>query len=148
MQATASSTDTYAVMEVIVQFARAEDRRDMALLKACLTPDARLDYGPATPAPLEGRDVIAATIGEMLAPFSATQHFVTNFAVRVNGDESSSISYVMAHHVFRADGRLLVIGGEQEDQLLRTAGGWRIHRRRFTHLWSSGESQGRKNHEA
>jgi hypothetical protein len=62
--------------------------------------------------------------------FGATNHMLSNFVVRVNGDEATSTSYVHAVLAFAADPSAWIDSvGTYRDVLTRTSDGWRIKSR-------------------
>lgn len=91
-----------------------------------------------------GRVAIVDRIRSSLAPFVATQHIVSNHHVNVAGDSATCRCYLQAQHV-RKDtdgGETFTIGGYYEDELTRTADGWRIVRRTLVATWTEGNPAG------
>jgi len=126
--------DRLTISDVLVRYATAQDTRDWVLLASCFTDDATLDYDTSG---VFDRQHFLEHCEAGLAPMKATQHYVTNHVVDVNGDRARSTSYVLAQHV-RADDVTFTLGGVYHDELVRTPDGWRIARRRFVTSWKAG----------
>ena len=75
-----------------------------------------------------------------LPSLDATQHHVGLPALRIEGERAYSRAYFIAQHVRNAlaPRPLLLIGGWYDDELARSAGAWRIVRRRGTAVWYDG----------
>jgi hypothetical protein len=136
--------DRLEIMEVLYKYGQALDH-DPGLWDEVFAPDAVLDY-PTRDADRQVRNDVrqiktGAEMGAELArPFHAQgtvgQHLVSNFLIRVSGDTATA----------RSEARVLVsipIGESGnteitdrivsfEDELSRTAEGWRITRRYLT----------------
>lgn len=125
--------DRIAIDDLLTAYAVAVDERDWDAVRACFTPDARLDYTTfgAPDGPLE--DVIA-WIAKMIAPFEMTQHHVTNRRVVIDGDSATVVAYLI--NPMTAGGKLMQVGGRYHDVLRRTPEGWRIHERVAEYRWS------------
>lgn len=116
----ASGEDCRAIGDVIVTYARALDLRDWALAMAQFTDNAEA-YEAATPGP----EAIIAFNRLRLEGCGPTMHFL--------GHQTICVEQVRAFHVGkgRREGVTYEVMGEYHDELLRTAQGWRIARRRF-----------------
>ncbi len=126
----ARRADTQDITEVLVRYATGIDRRDWDLFRTCFTDDVLAEYeGIET---WHGVDAITAFMDEAHATMGHTLHRLSNLAVTVDGDTATARSYV--------DAVLMDAGGERghntvgfyDDELVRTADGWRIAHRRFT----------------
>ncbi|MCY1561638.1 SnoaL-like domain protein [compost metagenome] len=62
-----------------------------------------------------------------------TQHLIGSIRIQIDGDTARSSCYVQAIHASRevGDKRLMLLWGEYQDQLQRTACGWKIRHRRL-----------------
>jgi SnoaL-like domain len=97
------------------------------------SPDAEVDYGTGR---LQGRDAIHAFYSGFEGALLGTSHNLGNFHIEVQGDRARSVCRAMAWHWHKTPGGdsalpaadLLAIGGYQ-DELQRTASGWRVSRR-------------------
>jgi ketosteroid isomerase-like protein len=146
--------------ELAARLRRLEDRSEIADLMsryaegvrlgsaeemaACFTDDAAIEYGSG--AVERGRDQIAAYFAAMLEPAAsplafderlASSPLVSNVVVELDGDSAHCGSTVLALHAGARDGRAFVVarGTRNEDELVRTAAGWRIRRRVHTSSW-------------
>ena len=123
-------TDEHDIAKVLVRYATGIDRRDWALFRTCFTDDVQADYeGIAT---WEDVDAITEFMATSHADMGHTMHRLSNLAITVDGDSATARCYV--------DGVLMAADGASglnpigfyDDELVRTADGWRIARRRFT----------------
>ena len=80
-------------------------------------------------------------MSSVLLRLRASQHMVATHQVAVDGDRATCRCYLHAQHVRDVDGveAQLVVGGRYDDELVRTAGGWRIARRSLTVIWTAGD---------
>lgn len=129
------------VAEVLVRYASGIDQRDWSLFRTCFTDDCEADYGAI--GHWRGVDEITDWMARTHAPCGHTLHRITNIAVMPQDDvRARARSYVDAV-VLGADNRDGVRAvGFYDDELVRTDGGWRIARRRFTpvHVQALGPS--------
>jgi hypothetical protein len=133
-----SLADRQAVVDLGVRYTMALDSRDWPLLRSCFVDEATVVYEGL--AECDGVDAVVRVCRAALEPLDASQHMVTNFVVTLDADRATMTSYVHAQHV-RADapgGTTYVVAGRYEDELVRTEGGWRIARRRFSPVWTQG----------
>jgi ketosteroid isomerase-like protein len=123
-------SDTDAITETLVRYATAVDTRDWELLRSCFLPDVVADYGNVGQwVDLTG---LVDFMEEAHAGFGVSNHMLSNIVVRVDGDRAAATSSVHAVLVFASDASQWVdMVGRYEDQLRRTADGWRIGRRTF-----------------
>ena len=87
----------------------------------------------------EGLDAITARIERPLSRLDVTQHVVTNHQVKVDGDTATCRCYLVGQHVKGTDGGdTFIMAGVYDDELRRTADGWRIVHRTLTVTWTDG----------
>jgi 3-phenylpropionate/cinnamic acid dioxygenase small subunit len=130
-----SAADDHAakqdIAEVLVRYATGIDRRDWALFRTCFTDDLRADYGDSG-GTFDSSDAITDFMTTSHAEMGHTMHKLSNLAITVEGDTATARTYVDAI-LMAPDGRSgLNPIGFYDDELVRTADGWRIARRRFT----------------
>ena len=123
--------DRIAIDDLLTRYASALDRRDWATWRSCFTADAFIDYTSA--GGISGSvDEVAAWLAEVMPLFAMTQHLVTNREITVAGDRATARS-AFFNPLGVDDGRdgltLYFDGGYYNDELQRTAAGWRIARR-------------------
>jgi len=116
--------------EVLMAYARGNDRIDEVLLRSCFWPDSTHKHGR-----FDGKssDFIGFAM-KILTTVKFTAHHISNVSIQVNGDHALSECYYLAHHRRdRKDG-----GGEEDawfegrylDDFERRGGVWKIIRRR------------------
>lgn len=139
------TADRLAIDGVLSCYAWAVDSKDWDLLATVFTDDAVVDYSD-TNGPKGSASELIAWLRETLAPFSMTQHLVTNRDVRIEGGEATARSMFFnpmgVAGAERALG-LMLCGGTYEDRLRRTPDGWRICERVHRMTWIVGGLEGR-----
>jgi 3-phenylpropionate/cinnamic acid dioxygenase small subunit len=130
----ASDGDAHVEQEiagVLVRYATGIDRRDWDLFRTCFTDDCEVDYGDI--GHWRGVDEITAWMVDVHESCGHTLHRITNVAVTPEGrDRARARCYVDALVMGPGDRRGVRAAGFYDDELVRTGGGWRIARRRFT----------------
>ncbi len=122
--------DRQAIEDVLVRYATGIDRRDWPLFRTVFTEDCALDYGEI--GTWRGVDAVVEFMVTAHQPAGHTLHRITNTAVSLDGDTATVRAYVDAL-IMSADNTSGVnAAGFYDDELVRTDGGWRIARRRFT----------------
>jgi hypothetical protein len=130
---------------LMARFARGIDLRDWELYRSVFTDDIEIDYSsyrPGNAGPFKADDWVQR--GRMLFPgLTASQHFLSNLDITVDGDRGTVISYVRAEHVLpnTAGDAMFTIGGYYTDSVVRVDGQWKICRKQLTVLWNSGNPQ-------
>lgn len=132
------SDDFVAILNVAYRYAQAADRRDWRGLADCYSEDAIVNFNGTI---VEGRDAIIARNRVQLTKWEATQHFTGNPVIRIDGDRADASFYTIAQHTVIREGSPVtcLAGGVYEDELIRTAEGWRFRRRRIQKLWMMGD---------
>ena len=126
--------DRLEITDVLNRYASALDGRDWELLASCFSDHATLDYDTSG---VFGRAEFVEHCATGLARMKATQHYVTNVVITIDGERARSTSYVLAQHV-RSDDVTFTLGGTYHDTLAQTDEGWRITDRRFVTAWKAG----------
>lgn len=129
--------DAHRIQQCLLKYPVALDSRDFDLLESLFTADARIDI-PAAGVFDPARYRAAAEAG--LGRLDATQHFVGQALLRIEGDRASARSYLVAQHVVNAlapDGTLK-IGAWYNDELRRVDGQWLIAARTGNAVWWEG----------
>lgn len=122
--------DKQDIAEVLVRYATGIDRRDWDLFRTCFTDDVLAEYeGIATWTDVEA---ITSFMDTAHTHMGYTMHRLSNLAIDVDGHSATARSYVDAV-LMTSDGNSGHNAvGFYDDELVRTADGWRIARRRFT----------------
>jgi hypothetical protein len=128
--------DRAAITDVTIRYCWALDTKDWAVLDTVFTEDANGDL-------LEdvvGRVAIKKRVETALSRMDETQHLISNHQIVVRGDTATCRCYLQAQHVRKAahGGPNFIIAGRYEDELRRTADGWRITFRRLVVMWTDG----------
>jgi hypothetical protein len=131
-------SDRDQVIEMMVSYGAAIDRRDWTLFRRCFTHDVLAVYegfGEFT-----GYDAVEEFVRPSVEPLDATQHMLTNFLVKLDGDAATFQCYVQAQHIRQdaSGGHLFTVGGPYDNGAIRTPDGWRMDRFRFTATWTAG----------
>ncbi len=126
--------DRAAIHDLVMRYARAVDRRDLAGVAACFTPDAAYEGQLST----SGIADALARLETALASWDVTQHLMGNQLIELHGDRASCETYAVATHV-RGEGptrRELTVAVVYQDDLVRRGGGWLICKRVARTLFS------------
>lgn len=131
--------DRIAIQDVICAVTLHSDMDEPEAALAQYVPGARIDYsqtlGPdSANVPVEEH---RANLARLLPGFEKRQHQVTNFDIRIDGDEAITRSQCSAIHVL--DGEVWEARGTYHHRLRRTEDGWRITYQRVDMVSQSGE---------
>jgi uncharacterized protein (TIGR02246 family) len=126
--------DRSAIRDLLFRYARGVDRRDLALVASCFTPDATYEGSLGR----GGIRTALAGLAEAMERYEGTMHFVGNQLIDLRGDEAASETYAVAFHR-RTAGALFVVAVRYLDDLVRADGAWRIRRRVVTREWEREE---------
>lgn len=128
--------DRQAIVDLTIAYAWALDMREFELLRNIFLPEATaLLVDERT-----GVDSIIERVRSALEPLDASHHLIGNHQVTVDGDRATCRCYLQAQHVREGTqgGSNYIFAGRYEDELVRTAAGWRIARRTLVRVWSDG----------
>ncbi|OBH87355.1 nuclear transport factor 2 family protein [Mycobacterium scrofulaceum] len=124
--------DRQDICELLVRYATGIDRRDWPLFRTVFTADCELDYGEI--GSWTGVDAVAGFMEQVHALAGHTLHRLTNHAITVDGDKATARTYIDGL-IMAADNNSGVNAiGFYDDEIVRTADGWRIARRRYTQV--------------
>lgn len=121
-------SDRLEINEVLARYCHALDRQDWPAFRALFTPDARLDFA-AFGGPVGDVAAIEAHLRPVLESLKGSEHVSTTVIIDLDGDKASARSAAIVPLT-----RATADGGEHtmfnglfyEDELTRTAQGWRI----------------------
>jgi 3-phenylpropionate/cinnamic acid dioxygenase small subunit len=122
--------DRQDITELLVRYATGIDRRDWPLFRTVFTDDCELDYGEI--GSWRGIDAVAGYMEQVHALAGHTLHRLTNQAVTVDGDKATARTYIDGLIMAPDNNTGVNAVGFYDDDIVRTADGWRIARRRFT----------------
>jgi SnoaL-like domain len=124
--------DRQDISDLLVRYATGIDSRDWPLFRTVFTDDCRLDYGEI--GVWNGVDEVTNFMDQTHAMAGHTMHRLTNQAIAVADDKASARTYVDAVIMFGDNQAGVNALGFYDDEIVRTADGWRIARRRFTNV--------------
>jgi len=115
------------------------DNREFARARELFTEDAIMDYSQviAGSSPTRSAKDFLDEGDIVIAGFDATQHLITNFDIRVDGDTATSRSHFQASHWIGS--RVWTVWGGYRQQLVRADKGWRIKHHQCLPYAQSGE---------
>lgn len=130
----AEFVDKAELAELVARYARAIDRRDMALLRSCYHPDAIDNHGVLFSGSIDAYIAWQPTI---MAQFENSAHYIVNSIFEVNGDEAEGeVYFVGVHRIMSPEPKHERIGGRYLDRYRRGEDGrWRFAQRDLVWDW-------------
>lgn len=133
-----SQQETSAIIQLLNLYGFAVDTQRWDLFDRIFTEDVEADFSE----PAHWRDLASfkRDFAAFHDPFDSTQHCMMNHLVEVDGDTAQAFTYGTWRLVRRGvDGGPLWDGsGWYDDDLVRTAQGWRIRHRTCRVVWWTG----------
>jgi SnoaL-like protein len=133
--------DRLALRDLVYAYAHAVDNRLPNRFRALFCGDGQLVLphpagGDHAALVFDGSDGWARAFA-ILAPCTATTHFVGNQLVSISGDSATGETHCLAHEHYERDGanRMLVRCVRYADSYRRVADAWLFHRRELTIDW-------------
>jgi 3-phenylpropionate/cinnamic acid dioxygenase small subunit len=124
--------DRQDISDLLVRYATGIDRRDWPLFRTVFTDDCQLDYGEI--GSWSGVDAVTEFMDQLHAMAGQTMHRLSNQAIAVDGDKAQARTYIDGL-IMAADNKSGVNAiGFYDDEIVRTADGWRIARRTYTQV--------------
>lgn len=122
-------SDRLEIQQLLVAYSTAIDQRRFDDLDLVFTPDAYIDY--RVTGGIDGHyPDVKKWLGEVLPNFPAYSHMLGNFDIRIDGDSATARTICFNPMVFNEERKqILFVGIWYVDELIRTAGGWRMTRR-------------------
>ena len=134
----AAVVDRLAIQDLLVRYCKAIDTKDWDLLDTVFVPDAHVDY--TSSGGVQGAyPEVRAWLAQVLPNFPVSQHAVSNFDIRIDGDRAQSRVYFynpMGRPKPEGGVSMFFIGGYYVDELVRTEDGWRIAQRIEQQAWA------------
>jgi len=126
--------DKQEIHEVMMRYCRAVDRVDEELLRSVYHPDAIDNHGLFNG---KASDFVPWCIEHLREAYTATQHFVGNELIEIDGDRAFCEFYFVAYHRYERKGepRHMSAGGRYVDRWERRNGEWRIAERNVVVDW-------------
>ena len=132
--------DRQDIADVLLRYATGIDRRNWPLFRTAFTEDCELDYGEI--GSWHGVDAVTEFMETSHAMAGHTMHRLTNQVITVDGDRAEARTYVDGLIMFGDAGSGVNAVGFYDDDIVRTAAGCRIARRRFTPVRVSAVGEG------
>lgn len=135
-----TAADVAEIIQVANRYCFAIDGHDWDTLRTeVFLPDAVVDFGGQLGVRDDVEGIIEV-IAAALTPLDGSQHLVGSHLVEVDGDTATCRCYLHGQHI-RHDvegAPHFIVALTYDDELVRTANGWRIARRRLIPNWRSG----------
>jgi 3-phenylpropionate/cinnamic acid dioxygenase small subunit len=122
--------DRQDISDLLVRYATGIDRRDWALFRTVFTDDCELDYGEI--GVWKGVDAVTEFMEQTHALLGHTMHRLGNMAITVDGNHAVARTYLDGLMMAPDNKSGVNAVGFYDDEIVRTADGWRIARRRTT----------------
>ena len=124
--------DRLAIIEVMNNYATGLDARDWELWRTVFTDETTFDLSSWNQVPprLLETDRVVKSQARIFAELTATQHFLTNHRITIEGDQARGIAHMRAEHwLLEDDGSTsrYTMFGYYDDKFLRTANGWKMY---------------------
>lgn len=129
--------DRIEIHEVLARYCHALDQKDWPAFRALFTEDATLDF-TAFGGPKGSAGELEAFLTPVLEGVAGSQHMVSTVMIDIEGDRARSRSAaIVPMTIATVEGReeTSFSGLWYEDQLARTAAGWRIYVRKQVRGW-------------
>jgi len=124
--------DRQEISDLLVRYATGIDRRDWPLFRTVFTDDCELDYGQI--GTWTGVDAVTDFMEQAHAAAGYTMHRLTNQVITIDGDKATTRTYIDGVIMLSDNQAGVNALGFYDDEIVRTADGWRIARRRFTQV--------------
>ncbi len=122
------------IADVIYRYARGIDRMDFDLVRSCYHPDAYDDHGAFA----GNVEQFIAAAAAFLGRWTATQHFMGNMLIEIDGERARAETYAVAYHRREdadGNGKDDIMGIRYVDRFERRAGAWKIAHRVVATEW-------------
>ncbi len=135
--------DREQIRETVYAYPISIDTRDWKRFRSIFTDEVevllKMADNPRQPQRIDA-DRFTKAVQMGIETFSATQHFLNDYRIEVNGDEAKCLLYMYARHMAPQDkpGRPpWDIGGYYEFHLRRTADGWKVPKYTLILTWET-----------
>ncbi len=127
------------INDAVQRYMRGLDRLDRALNLSAFHDDAYVDVGMMDGPAEEFVDFALGFLGDMIA----SQHFIGQVRIDLDGDKASGEVYFNAWHRIAEDGQEkdLIVGGRYIDEYSCRGGEWRIQKRAMVVDWSRTDNE-------
>ncbi|MEU2375717.1 MULTISPECIES: nuclear transport factor 2 family protein [Streptomyces] len=131
-------TDRAEITDLLDRYLRSLDDGvfDEEWARAFHTEDVTAEMPIGT---VHGRAALLARVRRGMALFDRTVHLGTNAVIEVDGDRATARGAQLSTHVLAdGSGGVFVSAGHAENELVRTADGWRISAAALRVVWTRG----------
>ncbi len=130
-------TDREEIQEVLASYGNAIDAKDYDGITACFLSDATFTYEGR---PFTGHAAIKDLMQRPLEMLDGTQHYFTNFIIKVDGDRAHLTCDSCGQHWRRGvpGGDTFMAGGKYRVELRKVAGRWKISGASAHGTWGTG----------
>jgi hypothetical protein len=125
--------DKQAIVDCTLRYTRGVDRLDEELYRSAFWEDA-VDFHGAVP--LSPDEFLAWFLPQQEGR-EATQHYVLNHTIEIDGDTAHGETYFLAIIKWRDKDYVQMVGGRYVDRFERRNGEWRIAVRNVVAEWST-----------
>ena len=117
--------DRVAIQGLLDSYAATLDRRDWEGFRASFSEQARTEYSWGS---FTDVDALTEAMVDILAPFSVTEHIITNAQIALDGGRAQATAKLWVICVAPDDdpGEHLIEGGHYETEFVRNEGNWKI----------------------
>jgi 3-phenylpropionate/cinnamic acid dioxygenase small subunit len=122
--------DRQDISDLLVRYATGIDRRDWPLFRTVFTDDCELDYGEI--GAWKGLDAVSDFMEQTHALLGHTMHRLSNMVITVDGNQAVARTYLDGLMMAPDNKSGVNALGFYDDEIVRTADGWRVARRRTT----------------
>jgi hypothetical protein len=133
------------IVQVVDSVADAIDAHEWSYLRSLFMDEVEVDHASLNggETSIVKANVLVGEWRKTLTGFDATQHVVTNHAVRISKDAATCSAYVNAtHYLPNYMGSDSWTSGSRTDYgLVRTRQGWKVRSTRLDMLWAEGNRQ-------
>jgi ketosteroid isomerase-like protein len=131
-------SDEFAIQQTINAYTEGASRADWPQVMSTFLPDAVWAV-PSRNRELQGHDVIQPAMAGFIEQMAYFVQLNTPALIQVDGDRARARSVIREHGRFKDRDEALEVLGIYEDELVRTAQGWKFARRTFhslgSHTW-------------
>ena len=125
--------DTQAIQQTISRYAIGCSAQDWDSVIATFTADGAWEV-PSRGLRITGHDALRAAMSGFVAGFDHFVQINAPAAITVDGDRATARSLIRECGKYTGRDEALEVTGLYDDELLRTADGWKFERRTFTGL--------------
>jgi len=146
MNVRATADDFIQICDLVYTYATAIDAKDWKLYRSIFADEIDMDFSAIGSTPLIriSADEWVGNGRPAFVGLDATQHFMSNPRVTVDGDTADCTVYLNAEHFLVEDDvqRDFSVGASYDVGLIRSEGSWKISAMTIKIMWSKGDLGG------